>query len=979
MAGLSQGFLSRFLRYCFLIAVVFLFVRQMSAQTPGFQWVQSISGTNNDYGFGVAADAAGNSYATAWFYSPTVQVGNLTLTNSAAGLADIYVVKYSPSGNVIWAKQAGGSGSDTGIGVAADNVGNCYVTGAFTGAASFGSTNLNATGGTDIFLAKYDGSGNVVWVTQAGGSGADTGHGIALDGNGNIYVSGQFTGTANFGATNLISQGGLDGFVAKYNSNGGFVWVQQFAGTSGDDYGYRIASDASGKTHLVGTFFSTVLTAGTFSITNNGVRDIFIAELNSQGDITWLKGAGGTSDDQGFNIAVDQNGNSYITGFFKTTANFGNNVSITSRGFWDAFVAKFDGTGTALWATNMGGINYNDFGNGIVVDAFNNVYVSGTFYGTSKFGDTTLNAGVAFSDIFVARLNSAGSILNVWQAGNAGTDDGQCIAADAKGNLYLAGYCEVSGYFGDLKFVGKGGLEAFVAKIETELHPLKEPWFELARSAGGSTNDNGFGLAIDVAGYTYVTGNFYGTANFGTTNLVSYGASDVFLAKYDPLGNLVWVRQAGSTNDASSGSSGDVSYKVAVDSSTNIFITGYFSGTIDFGTATLTSTGRNETYLAKYNRDGTLLWARRSGGAYHDTGLQVRVDAAGNAYMAGFFRNVATFGTNTLTAAASSPSNLKSDMYLTKYDANGNNVWAVGGGGSGDDVSYDFAFDSSGNILVSGYFENTATFSATNLTSVGDHDLFVAKYNSSGSLLWIRQAGGIGVEIARAIAVDSAGNSFIAGNFQSTISFGTTNLTSAGSDDILFAKYDANGNLLWAKRAGGTGSDIAMTIVLDRAGNVYLGGLFSGFAMFDGQSMTATGSDIFIACYNSDGQLNWVKQAGGSGSDELHCLALDNRGRLEMTGAFSANASFDSISLNSSGLLDIFYARLGETPRLQSSYDNNGVSLSWPVLSTGFVLQSNNSLDPAGWNNVSMAAEATNGINTVTEGFVGNRFYRLKK
>ncbi|MDB6024271.1 MAG: hypothetical protein JWM68_494, partial [Verrucomicrobiales bacterium] len=970
----------RFLGF-YLFLTVGLAGALLHAQAPSFQWVKPVGGISNEFSFAIAADAGGNNYSAAWFYSPTMKVDSVTLTNHGT-TSDIYLVKRNASGNLLWARNPGGTGADTAIAVAADDAGNCFVTGSFTGPATFGATNLAGAGSGDIFVAKYDSAGEVVWAIQAGGTDYETGHGIALDGSGNIYVSGHFSGVATFESTNLTSRGGLDAFVAKYTPNGGLLWVQQLGGTT-DDYGYRIAVNAAGTSHVVGTFFSPVLTARNLSVTNNGVRDIFLAELSADGAVNWLRGAGGASDDQGFNIAVDQSGNSYITGFFKTTANFGGNISVTSRGNWDAFLAKYDSSGNALFATNMGG-GLNDYGNGIAIDSAGSIYVSGTYYGISKFGDVTLNSPF-LSDIFLVKFNSSGSVLNVWKAGGDYGDDGQGIAADAKGNIYLTGYCEWIGYFGGLSYQSQGGYDAFVTKLQTEFYPVKEPFFDLARGAGSGTNDHSFGIALDTAGNSYVTGIFFDTATFGPSNLVSRGAGDVFLAKYSPTGNLIWLKQAGSINGLTNGSSGDVGYRVTLDATNGVFITGYFSGTIDFGknlfnqSVTLSSSGRNETFIAKYTCNGTVIWASRSGGAYHDTGLQVRTDAAGSAFMCGFFREVATFGTHTLTAAASSPSNLRSDMYLAKYDADGSNVWAVGGGGSGDDVSYDFDFDSAGNILVSGYFENTAIFSGINLTSAGGHDIFLAKYSPTGTLLWINQAGGAGVEIGRAVAVDAAGNSFVTGNFQSTISIGNTNLTSAGSDDVFLAKYSAAGSLLWAKKAGGTGSDIANAIVIDRQGNLYVAGTFTGTATFDGRVLTASDMDIFVACYDANGALLWIKQAGGSGADEVNSLALDENGRVLMTGYFSDTAKFDSISLTSYGSNDIFYARLGEVPRLSTSRVGNRMVLAWPTLATDFVLQYNTVLGISGWNNVSQPAETTNGVYTVTDDIQGNRFYRLGK
>ena len=262
--------------------------------------------------------------------------------------------------DLVWAKRAGGTSSDSGAGIALDGAGNSYVTGAFIGSATFGpgetnETTLTSAGDDDIFVAKYDASGDLVWAKRAGGTGFDAGIGIAVDGSGNSYVTGFFQGSATFGPgetneTTMTSAGFIDIFVAKYDASGDLVWAKQAAGSRGatTDFGQGIAVDGAGNSYITGRFQgSAAFGAGETNettLTSAGISDIFVAKYDASGDLVWAKRAGGTSRDSGEGIAVDGSGHSYVTGYFEDSATFGpgetNETTLTGAGDRDIFVAK---------------------------------------------------------------------------------------------------------------------------------------------------------------------------------------------------------------------------------------------------------------------------------------------------------------------------------------------------------------------------------------------------------------------------------------------------------------------------------------------------------------------------------------------------------------------------------------------------------------------------------------------------------------
>ena len=443
-----------------LIIILALCSIALFAQNVDWLWVKQAGGTDYDFGHSIAVDANGNNYVTGSF-SGSSTFGTTTLTSS--GDKDIFVAKIDHNGNWLWANQAGGISYDYGRGIAVDDNGNSYITGEFEESATFGTTTLTSSGSYDIFVAKLDSSGNWLWAKQAWGIGEDVGFSIAVDAKGNSYITGVFMESANFGTTTLTSSGDYDIFVAKLDINSNWLWAKQAGGTD-DDYGNGIAVDANGNSYVTG-YFSESATFGTTTLTSSGDIDIFVAKLDSSGNWLWANQAGGTNCDYGHGIAVDDNGNSYIIGNFLESANFGI-TTLTSSGYYDIFVAKLDINGNWLWAKQAGGTSY-DFGNSIAVDTNRNVYVTGFFYSSScSFGTITLiNSSSEYIDIFVAKLDINGNWLWAKQAGGTSDDCGYGITVDVNGNSYITGIFRGSATFGTTTLTSSGDFDIFVAKL----------------------------------------------------------------------------------------------------------------------------------------------------------------------------------------------------------------------------------------------------------------------------------------------------------------------------------------------------------------------------------------------------------------------------------------------------------------------------------------------------------------------------------
>ncbi len=404
-----------------------------------------------DQGMAISVDASGNSYVTGYFYV-SATFGSTTLTS--AGVHDIFVAKYNSSGIVQWAKSAGGTNTDYGYGISTDNAGNCYVTGFFFSAssASFSGTTLAGAGGSDIFIAKYDPSGNVLWVKSGGGSSQDEGRAIKTDGAGNSYVTGDFgSATAVFGSTTITNTGGGDVFVAKYDPSGNVVWVKDEGGNQGD-IGYGISIDNSGNSYITGSYQSqpTMTFYGSPNITIPFIlsTDIFVAKLDPSGNALWAKGEGGANTDVGFGISTDgASGNSYVTGYFSgPSAVFsGNTFSCLANGSANAFIAKYDASGNLSWFKQPNS-QWNSQAYAITIDGAQNSYVAGigatnnaiTFSGSPNI--TVLNPSGGGFDIWITKFDPSGNALCAQITGGTGSGQSQGIATDVSGNAYVTGF-----------------------------------------------------------------------------------------------------------------------------------------------------------------------------------------------------------------------------------------------------------------------------------------------------------------------------------------------------------------------------------------------------------------------------------------------------------------------------------------------------------------------------------------------------------
>jgi hypothetical protein len=389
---------------------------------PVLAYSTYLGGSGDDFGLGIAVDGAGSAYVTGQTLStnfPTTS--GAAQTTKAGGFSDVFVTKLDATGSAfLYSTYLGGSDFDFSLGIAVDGAGSAYVTGA-TRSTDFpttsGAAQTTNAGSVDAFLAKLDATGSaLLYSTYLGGSSDDGGRGIAVDGAGSAYVTGDTSSTdfpATSGAAQTTNAGGQDAFVTKLNASGSALLYSTYLGGSSGEVGQGIAVDGAGRAYMTGSTQSTdfpTTSGAAQTIYAGGFFDAFVTKLDATGSVllysTYL---GGSGDDVGLGIAVDGAGSAYVTGQtfssnFPTTS--GAAQTTHAGGIADAFVTKLDASGSALlYSTYLGGSGF-DIGQGIAVDGAGRVYVTGdtssTNFPTTSGAAQTTHAG-SF-DAFVAKI-----------------------------------------------------------------------------------------------------------------------------------------------------------------------------------------------------------------------------------------------------------------------------------------------------------------------------------------------------------------------------------------------------------------------------------------------------------------------------------------------------------------------------------------------------------------------------------------------
>ncbi len=453
------------------------------------------------------------------------------------------------------------------------------------------------------------------------------------------------------------------------------------------------------------------------------------------------------------------------------------------------------------WAkSSIGAGTGNKTGNSVCVDCAGNVYVTGYFStSTITFGGITLtnSTGPGNLDIFVVKYDIFGNVLWAKRFGGASDDAAAGIVADKAGNVYITGYFfSPSVTFGSAILVSHGPTTGLLQGQEflVKFNSSGDVMWAKTTSLSYDTEAGGTCLSTDEEGYIYEAGYFWSaTLTIGSYVLTNSGppgiTNDMFIAKYDHAGNVIWAKSAGGTLN-------DICYSVSADRSGSVLLTGKFSSPVlHFGSISVTNRGKQDAFMVKYNvASGNEVWGKGIGGTNVEIGEGIFADTIGNVYVTGlFYSSTLISGVDTLT----NPDTLSSALFLNKYNATGDELWSktiIGKGAAGKAV---FA-DKQGNIFLLGLYSDTAIvgtdtlLTSYNVNGIGQYHLFTAHYDSAGNVVSSVNAGGSRNDYGNGLAADNAGNIYITGSFTSpAIAFGSTTLTNTTtglSGDMFVAK-----------------------------------------------------------------------------------------------------------------------------------------------------------------------------------------------
>lgn len=416
---------------------------------------------------------------------------------------------------------------------------------------------------------------------------------------------------------------------------------------------------------------------------------------------------------------------------------------------------------------------------------------------------------------------------------------GRDVIIDDSSNIFMVGAFADTLTLDSILLITKGSLDILIIKCNANGDIL---W---AKNAGSVDDDMALGIATDSSSNIYITGFFRKTAYFDSIIIVPEFGADIFIAKMNSNGDFLWVKKA--TGNAAD----DFAWDIAIDKHSNIYLTGSFVGRMNFGNYFLNSMGNNDIFIVKYNDNGTCIWAKRAGGEEGDVGFGLAVDDSQNVFVTGYFQGLANFGTRNIHSFGVANS---ADIFLTKLNSDGIFQWVKQYGGIEAEIAYGISL-SNDYIDLTGSFYGTPLFDTTSIISKGYRDIFLAKFDHNGRTKFVKSAGSSSTDDGKGVIENSSGNTYICGNFKVSASFDSINLTSLGGWDLFVAKYDIHGNILWVLPYGTPNNDFCFNLTADKSGNIFVIGTTNdeytsfniGHDFFIGKI-----KDIFVSVDSSD-------------------------------------------------------------------------------------------------------------------------------
>ncbi len=921
-------------------------------------------------------------------------------------------------GDLIWALHTPASrflpgGNESGLALARDSAGSTVVAGFFSGRADFdpGKTGLSlvSAGGTDAFIAKYAPDGALIWVKALGGLGADQVTALAVDRSGAIYAAGSFSFSVDFdpgpSTATLVSSGQEDAFLLHLDRDGNYIWARKTGGPF-IDRAAAVAIDSTGMLHFGGIFAGRVdMDPGPAQqwLTSAGNSpDIFWSTFAPEGNWMASRQFGGPGAEQ--LTALKPVGNSvYLAGAFADSLDLDPGpglVQLSSKGQTDGFIARYSTAGVFAWTRQIGGTG-EDIVSDAAVSSPSSIAVTGSFTGSVTLDSVApggVLSGQGGTDLFIAVYHAEGAFLRSATLGGQGEDRGLGIESDpATGGVFACGYFAGeatlrAGLFQDT-LKSHGDRDMALLALDKNLQGL---W---AHPVGGASQDAAVRVMLDAEGRPVFIGSFKFLADFdpgpGTQNLgntAGFGDDDGFILKLDAAGALVWASHFGAARAQES----DQLRDTGIDSNENLYLLGSFQGRIDADPSPalypLDALGSEALVLSKLDSSGAFQWARSIDGASGTLSAALATDLNGNSILAGGFsgniqiQNGAGF--TPVSGVGGNPG-----VFFASFSSQGLLNWVKSISGNGLVSVADVELDSAGNFTVTGTINGVLDFDPgpmeSTLSSPGGNNVFLARYDPLGNLLWARKFGGSASVSGVQLALDEKGNSFVSGSFSGGLEAGEgaslTSLNShSGSFDGFFCRFGPQGNFAWIRAIGGPGVDQVFDLAVTPSNTLYItGAAFPGADADPGPEQAILPNagffDAFLAGYDGEGNYLFSQNFGGPGIEYGQNLTAAPDGTLYLGGVFTSGADVDpgpeKYILNSTfGTLDLFLLQLDSTGNLKAVAQAGGIGSEW---SNALALAPNRTVYQAGYfdQSTSFGGKSFQSINA-RDGFLAKYRFR---
>ncbi len=822
-----------------------------------------------------------------------------------------FVCKFTPSHDLLWAKNFLKT-STTISSMVTDTSKNLYIAGSFEDTIDFDPDtnlihNISSTGNMDMFVLKLDSAGNFAWAKGIGGIQSDIITGLRYNADETIYLLGSFSDTVDFDPgpdTLYLNSTGMDDKVFINLDLDGNLNDVYFLDVSNNYTCNAIDIDISGSIASTGYFSGTAdfdPGQGTYLISCVGWSNIFLSTYTF-------------SDTLNANFYVSQN-----NAFIGDTINY-NDISTGSPNSW--LWDFGDGTTNSLQFPSHTYLDTGTYTICLIVadnfeidslilnDNITILPIEADFESSTNY--VNFDESVQFTD-----LTKGNPIFWLWDFGDGTTDTIQ----NPVHSYQSSGYHIVSLIVSDGLTCDTIIHTDYIWVNPQVPNPFCEGVLLLNTPSYSYSYARISSMAVDQDKSVFAGGILDGKIDIdpgsGVSQLSSVGQTDpdILIAKISSIGELDWADNIGYSGDERSNS-------IDIDQSGNVYISGHFEGTVDFdpgpGEYNLTTQGR-AICIIKYTTTGALVWAKAVVGTGSGKPLHLDIDSTGNVYTTGYFNGTLDFDPDTSIFELTSNAR---DIFILKIDTNGEFIWGKQIGGSGYDLGQSLSLDHIGNVYVAGSFSGSVDFNpGAGIDNIHDShgSSFVLKLDNSGNYQWARPFKVSFGSIENSIMdIDSSGNILLSGHFTNTIDidpgYGTYNLSSNGAYDVVIYKLDTSGNVIWARTIGANLNDWTISLSSDTEGNIYSIMKFENTVDFDpGPDNYFLSSQVYgaycIVKLDHSGDFVWASSISGIPT----FLTLDDNQDIHVSGNYSAGTVFstgqNTYNTNSSGLYILKYSQ----------------------------------------------------------------------